>query len=129
MESSEHGSRRWLAIAGKVLASAWGAGWTFVILALYLPEGVALTEILSGVWCFPVGLVIALIALRWELLGAILLSIGGIAWYFALPTLYGHQGPLSVSAVLTMQAPPLVAGIALLLSIRKPKEADHADPG
>lgn len=117
MEDRSQGNRRLVMVAAKCLALVWAGWWMFFSVAVGLIEKNGLIESYhNGLWIGPLSLAIALIALRWETVGGILLVLSGVAG--AIPNLlYG----VSTESMLLSPA-PLIAGIMLLASIRKPEE-------
>lgn len=124
MESSERAIRRRSAVAGKVLALLWAGWWTFFAVAVVTSEGGNPVNILRFGWfltILPLGM--ALIALRWDKPGGILLVIAGVAAAVLYPLLATASLGTIVFMFLAMAAPPLAAGIMLLLGSRRGKES------
>ncbi len=115
--------RRLIAVAAKCLALVW-AGWcTFCVLSSGLSDETGMIGTLkNGFWFGPAALVIALIALRWEMLGGVLLVLTGIAWSIVYPVDFSAGTATVVFMLLTLVAPPLIAGIMLLARWCGPKE-------
>lgn len=124
MENADGRNHRWLAIAGKVLALLWAGWWTFFAVAVVLSEGGNPVNILRfGWWLTLIPLGVALIALRWETLGGILLVIAGVAAAVLYPLLNTASIGTIIFMFLAMAAPPLAAGILLLVGSRKARES------
>lgn len=112
------------AIAGKVLALLWAGWWTFFAVAVVISEGGNPWNVLRfGWWLTLIPLGIALIALRWEKVGGILLVIAGVAAAVLYPVLATASIGTIVFMFLAMAAPPLAAGILLLVGSRKARES------
>lgn len=129
MENADGRNHRWLAIAGKVLALLWAGSWTFWTLAALVGEGGLIDTLLFGFWLGPAELIIALIAVRWEKLGGVLLILAGVVWAYILPQWYAPSTSMTAFALLAGAAPPLLAGIMLLLSSQRSKEEQLGEPG
>jgi len=109
--------RRQFAIAARALALLWAGFWMYFSLAEGYRQQLGLTETLQGSWQYGLlSLIIALIAFWWDVFGGILLISAGVAWFM-------HYFPrVELGYTLVQIAPPLIAGVMLLASSRKPKE-------
>lgn len=109
--------RRQFAIGARILALLWAGFWMYFSLAERYRSHMGLVETLRDSWQYGLlSLIIALIALGWDVFGGILLIAAGIAWFM-------HYFPRVRAWYILMQiAPPLIAGMMLLASSRKPKE-------
>jgi len=110
--------------AAKGLALVWGGFWTFFALACSISEGMSVAGIAIHAGPFVLFLVGALIALRWDFAGGIVLLVEGLAIAVAAPILL--HGPTVNLTILMLAAPPLVAGIMLLLAARRPQKDDRS---
>lgn len=120
MESKRRGDRRWLAIAGKILALLWAGWWTFFAVAVVISEhGNPWNVLRFGWWLTLIPLGVALIALRWEKLGGILLVNAGITGAIIYPLFFKASTATIVFMLLTLAAPPLTAGIMIFVSMNK----------
>lgn len=109
-----------MAIAGKVLALLWAGWWTFFAVAVVMSErGNPLNAIRFGWWLTLLPVALAVIATLREKLGGILLVIAGVAAAVLYPVLATASIGTIVFMFLAMAAPPLAAGIMLLLGSRK----------
>lgn len=102
------------------MALLWAGWWTFFVFAVVLSEGSGLLDVMRhGFWFGPAALIVALIAVRWERIGGVLLIGAGVAWAFIYPLGFKASAATTVFMMLTLAAPPLAAGIMLLLRSRK----------
>lgn len=114
---------KWLRYSALILALIWAGWWTFFGLASGIgegskPVGVLLHTAAPGL----IFLASAVIAWRWERIGAIVLLVEGALILIGYPLLF-RRFPLStiLFVLLTMALPPLVAGCLLLADWQKSK--------
>lgn len=111
-------------IFAKILALLWGAWWAFFGIACGISEGSHVTAILlHGVLPGMVFLASALIALKWEKIGGVLLVLAGLATLIVFPpnfevalitTLMGNWMMLAI-----LPLPGVLSGVILLITGRK----------
>ncbi|GEM_PF-5395002 len=124
MENGGRRKGRRLIIAARVLAVLWAGGWTSYVLGTELIRGGSLVEALRPTfWIGPAQLMIALIALRWQMLGGILLILMGVSWSITYAATFGETADVVALAILAFGVPPLAAGILLLVGSRKARES------
>lgn len=104
--------------AAKALALIWAGFWVFFALACCIGEGSSMLGIAIHGGPFIFFLIGALIALRWDLAGGIVLLVEGLAIAIAAPILL--HGPNVSLTILMLAGPPLIAGIVLLAVRTKP---------
>jgi hypothetical protein len=108
-----------LAIAARLVTLLWAGFWMYLSLAQGYRSHMGLVQALRDSWQYGLlSLVIALIALGWDVFGGTLLIAAGVAWGIH------HFHYLEAGNILMQIAPPLVAGVMLLASSRKPKESN-----
>jgi len=105
-----------LLYSARVLAMLWAAFWTWFGLASGIAEGLSPAGVL--VHTAVPGLffvLLLLVAWRWEPLGGILLVLAGLLIAVAYPLVFrGKPLPMTISVLLTMALPALLAGILFL---------------
>jgi hypothetical protein len=108
----------------RTIAFLWAAFWLFVGITSGIGEGLKLAGLIMHV-IFPgvLFLSLALFAWRWPVHGAIVLILCGIAVLILYPVQMGRGFPLStvLFVLSTMGAPPLIAGLLMLIHARKHK--------
>lgn len=118
---------RW---AARLLSIAWAAWWIFFGIDSALRSGASIDGIIMQS-VMPGGffLASALMALRWEILGGIVLFIEGAILTIGYPIIAGRTFDIGklMFVEITMALPALIAGILLLWSARTDRLKQNND--
>lgn len=118
------------------------AAWVLVVVAIvfWLWFGIGSAVVEEGGWfnwlmhiLFPGGIFIlsALIALRWQRIGGVILTILGlIAVALSLLSLVrnGGEPSMAVMMLITLALPPFLSGILFLVAARRERKASRSKP-
>jgi hypothetical protein len=99
------------------LALLWAGWWVLFALACGISEGSSFEAIAIHAAPFFAFVIGALIALRWDTAGGIVLLALGLAMFVAAPIIFGSHGVDAVTLMLA--APPILAGALLLVGRRR----------
>lgn len=115
----------WLRYGGRALALTWATFWTLFGLLSGIGEGAdALGVFLHTLMPGLILLAAAIIAWRWQAVGAVLLFLGGLA------TLALFPWARTVMGLVMLPLPGVLAGALLLAARMLTRRATHADePG
>jgi hypothetical protein len=118
----------WMRYVARVLSLIWAGWWVFFGVASGIDErGKPIEILLHAAAPGLVFLVSALVAWRWETVGAVLLLLEGLLVLIGYPLMVHGRFSLwtIVFVELTMALPPLVSGVLFLIASQMTAKAAH----